>query len=100
MLRAYCDGTTPLGVGKPPIGAPAYFDSFTGGPIPCKVLGLGRDEFLGRDIVRVLLTMREPRGGYQPREVLNVPVRCVFPRSALVTRRGKYHIASYIWGQL
>ena len=82
----------------PPIGAPAYFDSFTGGLIPCKVVSHGHDNFLDRPTVRVILTHRgESRGGYQPRERLDVPVRYVVPRSAIVTRDGHHFIRAYSW---
>jgi hypothetical protein len=97
MLRQYSDGTTETGIGLPPIGALAYFDSFTGGLLPCIVRGHGRDEFLGRDTVRVRLTMKEPRGGYKPGETLDSPARYVVPRSAVYMRAGQYRIRSYVW---
>jgi hypothetical protein len=95
MLRQYSDGTTETGIGLPPIGALAYFDSYKGGLIPCRVVESWLDGFTGTGKTRVTLTAS--RGPYKRGETVDVLARNVIPRSALYVRSGQYRIRSYVW---
>jgi hypothetical protein len=98
MLRAFNDGTTPLGVGRPPVGALAYWDSMVAGPVPVKVLRVEEDaNYPGLHAVHFVITAN--RGVYDRGEVHQDSLRNVIPRKALVKRGAFYRIQSYSWGQ-
>jgi hypothetical protein len=95
MLRQYSDGTTPTGVGLPPIGALAYWDSYTAGLVPCKVENVGAPNDYGQRAVFVRLTAS--RGIYKRGELIGDSARGIVPRSAVYVRGGQYRIRSYVW---
>lgn len=94
-LRTYCDGTTETGIGLPTVGALAYWDSLTAGPVPCRVESVGDPNDYG--IREVIIRLTAAQGVYKRGELVTVLPRHVIPRSALFTRDGFYRIRAYTW---
>ncbi|RDI35453.1 hypothetical protein [Lentzea flaviverrucosa] len=75
------------------IGDLVHYDASFVGDLPAKILGTHRTQDHGREIVKVrlMITIREPRNGFTPREQLTVEACDVLPRTGWRTLNNPFH---------